>query len=65
MNKREIVEVQAKFLEFCDAAIELGYTFDFGSKLDLHHNSETSHSVNGKVSLDPADFVENTKSTES
>lgn len=64
MNKREIVEVQAKFLEFCDACIKLGYTFDYGSRIELHHSSETKHSVGGKVTLDPTEFVEKTETTE-
>jgi hypothetical protein len=57
MNKREVVELESAFLEFCNIAQDLGYKFEWKSVLELHHESESPHSMNGKVTLDPKDFI--------
>tara|TARA_B100001094_G_C17589516_1_gene511273 strand:- start:8 stop:208 length:201 start_codon:yes stop_codon:yes gene_type:complete len=58
MMKRDVVELESAFLEFCNVADRLGYKFNFGSKIELQHRSETDHCLNGRVSLDPVDFAE-------
>lgn len=57
MNKRDIVELESAFLTFCKTAQELGFRFTGINKLELQHNSESEHAMNGHVKLDPQDFV--------
>lgn len=59
MNKKEIVELESSFLDFCSKATNLGYKFVGYNKLELQHNSETKNSMSGKVVLDPIEFTQN------
>jgi hypothetical protein len=57
MNKRELVEIESAFLEFCLIAEKLGYKFNWGSNLSLHHTSHTEHDVRGDITLNPLEFL--------
>lgn len=57
MNKRDVVELESAFLAFCNTAQGLGYRFTGLNKLELQHSSESENSMNGRVQLNPDDFV--------
>jgi len=57
MNKRDVVELESAFLEFCKTAQQLGYKFSHNSQLELHHESESPHNLMGRVKLDANDFL--------
>ena len=57
MNKRDVVELESAFLDFCKIAQDLGYKFQYGSKIELQHASESTHSMNGRVNLDPNEYM--------
>ena len=57
MNKRQRVELEGAFLAFCNVAHDLGFQFDYTSKMQCHHTSETPSVVNNNISLDPRDYI--------
>lgn len=58
MNKKDIVEVESAFLAFVEKAREFGFTFSNPRvQIELQHDSDTKHSMSGRVTLQPTDYI--------
>lgn len=57
MLKRETVELESAFLTFIQKAESLGFVFPYDTEtIHLQHNSETTHDMNGAMTLQVRDF---------